>query len=197
MNAVGTRPQALTATQGDWWRQGACKDEDPNLFFAAAGEDQERHRVRAREALAVCDRCPVRKECLAWALAHEEHGVWGGKDFDKKPKRSHGVKKVQSKALPAEFRCSRCGDIFEASPGPRIGLCMKCAVEVAPSPSRVSRSRASAFEEVSWARVCDDCPFRVCWNKPCLQGKVGDEVGPAQLATAGPRARPPDQQGSR
>lgn len=34
---------------------------------------------QAAEAMAICARCRVGRECLAFALAtHQMHGVWGG-----------------------------------------------------------------------------------------------------------------------
>jgi WhiB family redox-sensing transcriptional regulator len=45
---------------------------DPDLFFPGPDEDQE-------QALEVCRTCPVREECLEWALiARERYGIWGG-----------------------------------------------------------------------------------------------------------------------
>jgi WhiB family redox-sensing transcriptional regulator len=57
----------------DGWRSlAACKGAEPDLWFPEPGED-------ARPALAVCDGCPVRRECLADALhAPEKFGIWGG-----------------------------------------------------------------------------------------------------------------------
>ena len=50
-----------------------CPQVDTDIFFPEKGES-------GREAKAVCARCEVRAECLAYALAHgERHGVWGGK----------------------------------------------------------------------------------------------------------------------
>ncbi|MGH3388176.1 MAG: WhiB family transcriptional regulator [Actinomadura sp.] len=56
---------------------GACRGEDPELFFpigvVGIGADQ------ARRAVAVCRRCAVRAECLRFALrSSQKHGVWGG-----------------------------------------------------------------------------------------------------------------------
>jgi len=63
----------------DWRHRAICRDEDPELFFpigetgAAAAEIQR--------AKAVCARCPVRRPCLAYALATgQEFGIWGGRD---------------------------------------------------------------------------------------------------------------------
>jgi hypothetical protein len=49
---------------------GACTTgSDPNLFFL---EDDPSH------AIALCLTCPVREDCLAYAIDHEQHGIWGG-----------------------------------------------------------------------------------------------------------------------
>lgn len=57
----------------DEWRDlAACKDMPPDVFFPEKGQP-------AARAKAVCARCPVRSECLEYALNHEmKHGVWGG-----------------------------------------------------------------------------------------------------------------------
>jgi WhiB family transcriptional regulator, redox-sensing transcriptional regulator len=57
---------------GDWEDLAACRAADADLFFAPGGTQEYR-------AKAVCRACPVRFECLAYALRHRvEHGVWGG-----------------------------------------------------------------------------------------------------------------------
>lgn len=56
----------------EWQDQAACQDADIDLFFSLNDSDQE-------QALALCDRCPVRDACLQHALAHREtFGIWGG-----------------------------------------------------------------------------------------------------------------------
>jgi len=52
---------------------GLCAQADPELFYP-----QYDSPSFTEDAIAVCDRCPVRAECLDWALDHEEQGVWGG-----------------------------------------------------------------------------------------------------------------------
>ena len=55
-----------------WHADAACNGVDPDLFFPARGVD-------VTSAVRVCNECPVRAECLAYALAAgEKHGVWGG-----------------------------------------------------------------------------------------------------------------------
>ncbi|MBV2353861.1 WhiB family transcriptional regulator [Streptomyces sp. J2-1] len=54
-----------------WAERGACRSTDPDALFV---EGAAQHRAKA-----VCGNCPVRTECLAYALDHRiEHGVWGG-----------------------------------------------------------------------------------------------------------------------
>jgi WhiB family redox-sensing transcriptional regulator len=55
-----------------WREDAACRDEDTNIFFPVTDED-------AGPAKAICAVCPVREECLEFALAtRQEDGVWGG-----------------------------------------------------------------------------------------------------------------------
>lgn len=52
----------------------ACGLDDFPAFFP------EDHGLNAGKAIYVCERCPVRQECLDWALTHDEQfGIWGGK----------------------------------------------------------------------------------------------------------------------
>ncbi len=61
-----------------WWIERArCIGEDPELFFPV-GTSREAVAQTAR-AIAVCLECPVRVDCLAWALdSCQDTGVWGG-----------------------------------------------------------------------------------------------------------------------
>lgn len=60
-----------------WQSLGACRDSDPDLFFPIASSGPALQQVA--EAKAVCARCPVRIDCLSYALDTGQHaGVWGG-----------------------------------------------------------------------------------------------------------------------
>ena len=55
-----------------WLEHAACVGTDTAIFFVRRGEP-------ARQALAICARCPVRPECLEFALVNDERfGIWGG-----------------------------------------------------------------------------------------------------------------------
>ena len=50
-----------------------CQQTDAELWF------QEHGTSSYRIARALCNRCPVRAQCLEYALANrEEFGMWGG-----------------------------------------------------------------------------------------------------------------------
>ena len=55
------------------WRDGAlCAETDPGAFFPDKGGS-------TRDAKNVCSSCPVRAQCLEYALSNDERfGVWGG-----------------------------------------------------------------------------------------------------------------------
>ena len=55
-----------------WQDRALCAQTDPEAFFPEKGGS-------TREAKRICMSCPVRQECLEYALAHDERfGIWGG-----------------------------------------------------------------------------------------------------------------------
>ena len=63
-----------------WQDAGACRGKDIVLFFGPDGERQPEREVRERKAKAVCAACPVRAECLTYAVSRpEKYGTWGGR----------------------------------------------------------------------------------------------------------------------
>jgi WhiB family transcriptional regulator, redox-sensing transcriptional regulator len=56
---------------------GACRDQDPDLFFPIGSSGPA--LLQAAQAKAVCARCPVRIDCLNYAIeTGQDAGVWGG-----------------------------------------------------------------------------------------------------------------------
>jgi WhiB family redox-sensing transcriptional regulator len=55
-----------------WATEARCLNADPDVFFPEKGGS-------TREAKRICGECPVRVECLEWALENDERfGIWGG-----------------------------------------------------------------------------------------------------------------------
>jgi WhiB family transcriptional regulator, redox-sensing transcriptional regulator len=102
-------PQPVTAS--DWPSLGACLDQDPELFFPAARSVTA--WVQLALAKNVCARCPVRGECLRFALATgQEYGVWGGTS-EQERKQMRRLVRVGSQRPPV-WAAARAD-----SPGPR------------------------------------------------------------------------------
>lgn len=54
-----------------------CHVGDPDLWFAESPTELE-------QAKALCEECPIRRECLTLALERQEPwGVWGGEIIDR------------------------------------------------------------------------------------------------------------------
>jgi WhiB family redox-sensing transcriptional regulator len=55
-----------------WMLRARCRGASPTDFFPSDG-------LGVESAQHICELCPVRAECLEYALVnHIEHGVWGG-----------------------------------------------------------------------------------------------------------------------
>ena len=56
----------------NWMASGMCADKPPSLFFPSDG-------VGVEVAKRLCATCPVKSQCLDYALDNRiDHGVWGG-----------------------------------------------------------------------------------------------------------------------
>jgi WhiB family redox-sensing transcriptional regulator len=52
---------------------------DVSLFFGPDGERRPEREAREARAKAVCASCPVREQCLDYALGKStKRGIWGG-----------------------------------------------------------------------------------------------------------------------
>lgn len=72
----------MSAQQVDelWQYRAACRGPHSAIFFPPARlerrPDKRRREQRAKE---ICAECPVRLDCLNYAVRiREQHGIWGG-----------------------------------------------------------------------------------------------------------------------
>jgi WhiB family redox-sensing transcriptional regulator len=64
----------LASDRARWRAEAACRGMDADIFHPARGDWSA-----LAAAKHVCAACPVRAECLAYALEHSTlGGVWGG-----------------------------------------------------------------------------------------------------------------------
>lgn len=69
-----------------WVDHAACAGTDGAGFFP-----DDNHRD-VSEAIKFCGRCPVRTQCLTYAIENEEvWGVWGGRDMRPPRKKAKKV----------------------------------------------------------------------------------------------------------
>lgn len=73
---------------GAWVARAVCSSVDPELFFPNRGESPV-------EAKAVCRSCPVRRECLEFALeTNQTYGIWGGTSDQERRRIKRNVRQV-------------------------------------------------------------------------------------------------------
>ena len=83
--------EARSDTARTWTGQALCVGADPELFFPSG----DGPAARARR---ICARCPVRAQCLAYAVtADERFGIWGGLD----PHERHNLRRHLQRKEPA------------------------------------------------------------------------------------------------
>ncbi|MFE5842009.1 WhiB family transcriptional regulator [Streptomyces niveus] len=93
-------PFAVVPAGTDWRLAAVCCDEDPELFYPIGNTGPA--LVQIEEAKAVCRRCPVREQCLQWALENgQDHGVWGGLSVDERRARRRRAARQRAKNAAA------------------------------------------------------------------------------------------------
>jgi WhiB family transcriptional regulator, redox-sensing transcriptional regulator len=66
-----------------WRAAGACASADPDLFFPVSGTGKAAEQ--AARACQICAGCPVRGQCLEFAVeTGEMEGIWGGTTPDER-----------------------------------------------------------------------------------------------------------------
>lgn len=66
-----------------WQARAACRGVDPSLFFPETRKDSD-------TAMKICAGCPVRLQCLDFAIVtREAQGVWGGTNERQRRKMIH------------------------------------------------------------------------------------------------------------
>ena len=84
--------QFTEAELAEWWNYAACMDHpQADDWFAEGARGAE----EASRAISLCNRCPVRTDCLAYAMGHPEvEGIWGGLTRPQRRQLAAGVSVV-------------------------------------------------------------------------------------------------------
>jgi WhiB family redox-sensing transcriptional regulator len=94
-----TMPGPSAPALGEWHSRGLCVGEDPKVFFPSYGNP-------GTQARQVCAACPVRGECLDYATAADELGIWGGLD---QQERRNLKRRQQRRSAAAQLKVVSAG----------------------------------------------------------------------------------------
>jgi WhiB family redox-sensing transcriptional regulator len=79
----------------DWRADSACRTADPDLFFPVAGGTAASKQIA--KAQRICAGCPVKEQCLDYAMStHEPAGIWGGTTPDERVR----VRRARHRRVP-------------------------------------------------------------------------------------------------
>lgn len=99
-DAVYGLPVLTTVGDERWRSDAACQGHPPEWWFP------EKNNNAMKQAREICDACPVRTDCLEWALVNNMQGIWGGVSHEQRA----ALRKERGFPTP----CRRCGEVFAA-----------------------------------------------------------------------------------
>lgn len=130
----------MTAAPSRSWRlRAACAGED-HLFFAAEGAGKRGCGEREIAARALCVSCPVRPDCLGFALRRTVAGIWGG--LDEKERTALAAELGIPRLCPAGEHVMAGGNVYVNPAGSEV--CRACRNEA----DKRSRARKAAARRV-------------------------------------------------
>jgi hypothetical protein len=99
---------ALDPSKTPWRELALCLGHDPDLWFPQESDG-------GANAVRICSACPVRLDCLGWAIAHNErNGIWGGMSARKRQTMRAEIRKGRSVAAATSLSSSLRARDFEA-----------------------------------------------------------------------------------
>ncbi|MGE0342538.1 MAG: WhiB family transcriptional regulator [Porticoccaceae bacterium] len=63
--------------------RAACSDAPHGMFFPVE-RSASRQLIAEDRARRICAKCPVKVQCLDYAMIHNESGMWGGTTEDER-----------------------------------------------------------------------------------------------------------------
>lgn len=96
----------------NWWDYAACKGEDASVFFFE--DTAPNHKARR-----LCINCPVRIDCLEYAVEHEkDFGVWAGVTARVRLTLRRAMNKTKSKTV-VELLSKHQDVVLDMYPAPK------------------------------------------------------------------------------
>lgn len=138
-----------------WMDDALCRQFPAELFFPE--DDRAQAATYAKAAKEVCGQCPVRAQCLEYALARGENaGVWGGMS----PRERAAERRARQAAAAAEETAAHAREVFEAvvQARPVLNAVVAARVEPAPCPD----GHLSVLDSLIRTCVCGNRYETVC-----------------------------------
>jgi len=108
-----------------WRAYAACTEANADVFFPEPAGSQygmPLDKVQAvKDARKICAPCPVKLECLAFALAGRDHGIWAGTTEEQRE---------ASRAIPEERRIGWLLNAVRTATGQHAGSLIEWKVPV-------------------------------------------------------------------
>ncbi len=115
----------MSRGRGTWHEDAACRGLPTNAFYGEpVTEDEGDTPIDVASLRWLCRGCPVRKECLADALAEAPHNDYGWRAGTTAGVRTRLRKGIQRK------RCPSCAseDVVELYPEQAVQACSACGI---------------------------------------------------------------------
>lgn len=105
MSGNAARSAQATWFRPDWRSAAACSDSNNTSLFFPVGVTGAAE-IQIRQAKAVCVECPVKAECLDFAITtNQEYGIWGGTSEEER-RVLRRVWRAEQRALRAQRKAS-------------------------------------------------------------------------------------------
>ena len=146
---INNRPAPATLEPAlPWLASAACTTADPDVFHPRRG-------VPAHEAMRICAACPVAAACLAYAVEHNEQGIWGGTTETERRRLRRQLRRRQQGRGPTDSHRNRvmCGSFrgYRKHRRDNTPTCEPCreAARAAWTEARTRRLGATSEKETS------------------------------------------------
>jgi WhiB family transcriptional regulator, redox-sensing transcriptional regulator len=150
-----SQPRVTGLARGEDWRSAAaCQDTDPDLFFPVSGSGKSLEQVD--RAKAICAACPVRRDCLAFALRiGQADGIWGGltEEERRKPAPAEtGERRARTPDKPAPLASvAWTGELIEGQVRAARSACDRMTAAALQSLSDSVEEASRMPSQLGWA----------------------------------------------
>lgn len=152
MNRISPRDTRSSQREEDWRDSAACRETDPEIFFASSLTGEGKADIR--HAKVICFACPVMQECGQWALdSREPFGVYGGMTQEERRAilRRRGIRvdlddgSQERKPAPKKREPAKCGTRsgYLRHTKDKTKICAPCRKANADADNRLRRTGTS------------------------------------------------------